>query len=113
MFEEKRSNLRRRQDFQVHIDLIKASNESIDSKIRYEGSMWDFSSNGIRLHGKHAIEKGACLDIQIRFENEETEFNLSGNVKWVTKTTEDEYIAGLELDKSRSQDIGKWCEKFD
>lgn len=110
MLEEKRGHRRRSLDSQIHIDLIKASNET---SVRYEGSMWDFSASGIRVHGKHPIAKGAKLELQIEFEFDKVKFKLSGLVKWVTKTTENEYIAGLELDEACSQDIEKWHERFE
>jgi len=113
MFEEKRGYRRRSLDSQVHIKLIKASNQSIGTNVRFEGSIWDFSVNGMRVHGKHPIEKDTTLHLQIEFEFDKAKFALSGIVKWVTKTTENEYIAGLELDEAHSQDLDQWRERFD
>jgi len=113
MFEEKRSRSRRSQDAQVHVDLVRGTTETTQTTIRFEGSMWDFSSDGIRLHGKHNLTKGASLELVIEFEADQTKFHLAGNVKWVTETTEHEFIAGVELDQSSSPDITKWQEKFE
>ncbi len=113
MYEEKRSHSRRSQNAQVHVDLVKASNESIQTAIRFEGSMWDFSSNGIRLHGKHLIIKDANVELLVEFESDHFKYSLMGDVKWVTETTEHEFIAGVELDQSNSPDINKWQEKFE
>ena len=109
MFEEKRSHTRCSQNAQVHVDLT----ETAQSTIRFEGSMWDFSSDGIRLHGKHSITKGSSLELVVEFEADQSKFNLAGNVKWVTETTEHEFIAGVELDQSNSPDINIWREKFE
>ena len=113
MFKEKRTHSRRSQNAQVHIDLVKASNESIKTAIRFEGSMWDFSASGIRLHGKHLIVKDASVELLVEFEVDHSTYSLIGDVKWVTETTEHEFIAGVELDQSHSPDINKWQEKFE
>ena len=112
MVEEKRSFPRQTQSEQVHVDILKASNETIDSNVRYEGRMKDISHNGIRLHGKHPLEKNATLDLLVEFEADHAKYNLSGCVKWVTETTEHEFVAGLELSESESTDINKWHQIF-
>lgn len=95
---------------QVHVDILYASNEEITEKIRYEGTIKDVSSNGIRLHGKHRLEKDATLDLSVELEKDHSVFNLSGMIKWVTSTTENEYIAGLKL--VNNADISRWQGHF-
>ncbi len=112
MVEEKRFFPRQFQSEIVHVDILKASNEKIETSIRYEGAMKDISPHGIRLHGKHKLEKDALLEIIVEFETDHSKFSLSGNVKWVTVTTENEYVAGLELNESGSLDLASWKEKF-
>jgi len=113
MVEEKRNFPRQPQNEQVHIDILKASNEKIDDKVRYEGRMKDISHNGIRLHGKHPLEKNAKLQMLVEFESDQAVFNISGCVKWVTETTENEFVAGLELSKTGGADIERWHNKFE
>jgi len=104
---EKRMSARRMQSGQVHVDVINATENT-----RYEGAMKDVSKNGIRLHGKHPIEKNTMLELLVEFEQDHSQYSLLGNVKWVTETTEHEYIAGLELLESKSKDISQWQENF-
>ncbi len=112
VIEEKRNFPRRMQNEQVHVDILKASNEQIDNSVRYEGLMKDISHNGIRLHGKHPLEKDAILDLLVEFEADHAKYNLTGCVKWVTETTEHEFVAGLEINDSDNTDITKWHQKF-
>ena len=112
MIEEKRNYPRRSPNGQVHIDILKASNEKIDTRIRYEGAMKDISPNGIRLHGKHPLEKDAVLELLVEFEADHAKYSLSGSVIWVTETTENEFVAGLELADGESRDIALWREIF-
>ena len=112
MVEEKRNYPRQTQNEHVHVDILKASNETIDTSVRYEGRMKDISHNGIRLHGKHPLEKNATLELMVEFEADHAKYNLSGCVKWVTQTTEHEFIAGLELNDNENTDINKWHQKF-
>jgi len=112
MVEEKRNHPRRSQNGQVHVDILTASNESIEEVIRYEGAMKDISPNGIRLHGKHPLEKNAVLELMVEFEADHSKYNLSGSVKWVTETTENEFVAGLELTENDSKDINSWRSNF-
>lgn len=111
MVEEKRSFPRYSQNGRVHVDILNADYQSANSKIRYEGTMKDISNHGIRLHGKHRLEKDSVLELLVEFEADRSRFNLSGVIRWVTQTTENEFIAGLELDK-QSADAGKWQDKF-
>ncbi|PCI69041.1 MAG: hypothetical protein COA86_06245 [Kangiella sp.] len=97
---------------QVHVDILKASNEKVDDKIRYEGVLKDVSSNGIRLHGKHRLEKDAQLDLLVEFESNHSQYQLTANVMWVTETTENEFIAGLELDGDKTTDLESWQKRF-
>jgi len=112
MVEEKRNHPRKTQNEQVHVDILKASNETIDTSVRYEGLMKDISHNGIRLHGKHPLKKNATLELMVEFEADHAKYNLSGSVKWVTETTEHEFVAGLELTDKDNTDIDKWHIKF-
>ncbi len=112
MVEEKRNFPRQLQNEQVHVDILKASNEQIDTSIRYEGRMKDISHNGIRLHGKHPLKKDSTLELLVEFEEDHSKYNLSGCVKWVTQTTENEFVAGLELSDTDNTDILKWHQKF-
>ena len=106
---EKRSSVRHLQNGQIHVDVVKSNQVK---STRYEGAMKDVSKNGIRLHGKHPIEKDTMLKLLIEFEQDHSQYSLSGNVKWVTETTEHEFIAGLELLESSSKDISQWREQF-
>jgi len=111
MIEEKRNFPRYSQNGRVHIDILNATHQSTNSKIRYEGTMKDISNNGIRLHGKYRLEKNSVLELLVEFEADHSQFNLSGVIRWVTQTTENEFIAGLELDK-QSADASQWQDKF-
>ena len=106
---EKRSSARRSQSGQIHVDVVGANGSE---RTRYEGAMKDISKTGVRLHGKHPIEKNAMLELLIEFEQDHSQYNLSGSVKWVTETTESEFIAGLELQESISKDISLWRKQF-
>lgn len=112
MVEEKRHYPRQIQSEQVHVDILEASNEKMDTSVRYEGRMKDISHNGIRLHGKHPLEKNATLELVVEFEADHAKYILSGCVKWVTETTEHEFVAGLELTDKDNTDIHKWHQKF-
>jgi len=112
MMEEKRSSVRRSENGAVHVDVLAVSDQASNSIIRYEGSMRDISLNGIRLHGKHALEKGSILELLVELESNDSKYNLSGNVKWVTETTENEFVAGLELVEGKSSDISAWQAIF-
>jgi Tfp pilus assembly protein PilZ len=105
---EKRKSNRRSCKGQVHVDATESGKHSY----RYEGAMRDISINGVRLHGKHPIEIGAKLKLLIELEQNNSQYSLSGSVKWVTETTEHEFIAGLELQESNSKDILQWREQF-
>lgn len=109
MNNEKRRSIRRSQSGQVHVDVSEAG---VRDSHRYEGAMKDISKNGIRLHGKHPIEKDTMLKLVIEFEQDHSQYSLAGSVKWVTETTEHEFIAGLELQESNSKDISEWREQF-
>jgi len=106
--EEKRSSVRRLEKGTVHVDVMATP----DSVIRYEGSMRDISLNGIRLHGKHPIEKNTTIDMLVEIESTDSKYNLSGNVKWVTETTENEFVAGLELIEGKDADMVAWKTIF-
>ena len=112
MVEEKRNHPRQAQNEEIHVNILKASNEKVDSTIRYVGRMKDISHNGIRLHGKHPLEKNAIIELMVEFEADHAKYNLSGCVKWVTETTEHEFVAGLELNDNENTDINKWHQKF-
>jgi len=108
MMEEKRSSARRSENGAVHVDVLAESN----SVIRYEGSMRDISLNGIRLHGRHPIEKNSKIDMLVEVESNDSKYNLSGSVKWVTETTENEFVAGLELIEEKGSDMVAWKAIF-
>ena len=110
MFQEKRSSVRQNKNAAVHVDVISNTNHS-DEPVRYEGSTKDISQQGIRLHGKHPIEKGQLVELMVELEADHSQFRLKGDVKWVTETTESEYIAGLKLLDS-SSDFAKWQAVF-
>ena len=112
MTDEKRVYPRQSQNGQVHVDVIRAEDGENDGAIRYEGAMRDVSQNGIRLHGKHPIEKGANLSLVVEFESNNKHYSLAGSVRWVTETTEHEFIAGLELTDAESKDIESWRNIF-
>ncbi|MGB0495589.1 MAG: PilZ domain-containing protein [Kangiellaceae bacterium] len=109
---EKRSHARQLTNEQIHVDILRASNEKIDDKIRYEGAMKDISSNGIRLHGKHPLEKSSQLELLVEFESNHSQYQITAKVMWVTETTEKEYIAGLELDVDKTTDLESWQKRF-
>ena len=109
---EKRNHSRQSNSEQVHVDILKASNEDIEGKVRYEGVLRDISSNGIRLHGMHPLEKSAQLELLVEFETNHSQYHLTANVMWVTETTEHEYIAGLELDADKTIDLDSWQKRF-
>lgn len=112
MVTEKRAFPRLAQHGQVHVDLLKESNKKNDASIRYEGAMRDISPNGIRLHGKHPLEIGSELELLVELEDNHTQYNVSGRVKWVTETTEHEFVAGIELMQNNSQDFIDWHNSF-
>lgn len=109
---EKRSHPREVTNEQVHVDIVNASNENIDDSIRYEGALRDVSRDGIRLHGKHRLEKSTQLDLLVEFESNHSKYRITANVMWVTETTENEFIAGLELDAEKTTDLQSWQKRF-
>jgi len=111
MVEEKRSYPRYSQKGPIHVDIIHISNEQLDSNIRFEGAMRDISQSGIRLHGKHPLSQGAHLELLVEVESNQTKYKLQGSVKWVSETTEREYVAGLKIDAS-SSDFSAWQNSF-
>jgi hypothetical protein len=112
MTEEKRIYPRQSKNGQVHVDVLNTESGAQAESVRYEGAMRDVSQNGIRLHGKHPIEKGANLSLVVEFESNHQHYTLSGSVRWVTETTEHEFVAGLELSDSVSTDIESWRRIF-
>lgn len=112
MVVEKRNSPRQTHQGQVHVDILKASNENIKASVRYEGAMKDISLNGIRLHGMHPLQKHAIVEMLVEFEDNHKQYNLSASVVWVTKTTEHEYIAGLSLTQDSSKDFNLWKKLF-
>ena len=112
MFQEKRTTVRTEKNAAVHVDVISTSGDTLGQKIRYEGSTRDISQQGIRLHGKHSIKKGSILDMFVELEADHSHYRLKGDVKWVTETTEHEYVAGLQLIEGESTDFSEWKEHF-
>lgn len=111
MTEEKRAFQRLSKNGLVHVDVTQISNEELDSLVRFEGVMKDISELGIRLHGKHPLSKGAKLDLRVQIDSNDSKYNLQGAVKWVSETTEHEFVAGLEIDFN-SQDFKAWQKSF-
>ena len=111
MTEEKRSYPRRAQEGPVHVDITQISNQQLDELVRFEGAMRDISQSGIRLHGKHPLAQGARLDLLVEIESLKTKYKLHGSVRWVSETTEHEFVAGLEID-SGSVDFTNWQQCF-
>jgi len=111
MVEEKRNFPRHLQNDRVHVDILHASDQQIDTSVHYQGEMKDISHSGIRLHGKHPLTKDAILELLVEFETDHTKYHLFGCVKWVTVTTENEFIAGLELN-DKGTDVGRWRKQF-
>ena len=108
MMKEKRSSARRMENGAIHVDVLSTP----DSTIRYEGSMRDISLNGIRLHGKHPIQQNSIIDMRVELELTNSKYSLSGSVKWVTETTENEFVAGLELLEGKNADLAAWKAIF-
>jgi Tfp pilus assembly protein PilZ len=112
MVEEKRGYPRQTQQGPIHVDILEISDQNLKSSVRFEGAMKDISQSGIRLHGKHPISMGAILDLVVEVEASHQKYALKGNVKWVSETTEHEYVAGLEIDTD-SRDFLNWTKSFD
>ena len=112
MVEEKRGYPRQSQQGPIHVDILDMSDQNLKSTVRFEGAMKDISKSGIRLHGKHPISMGSTLDLVVEVESSRVKYSLKGNVKWVSETTEHEYVAGLAID-AESQDFSNWKKSFD
>lgn len=111
MLEEKRGYPRQSLQGPIHVDILEMSDQDLQSSVRFEGAMKDISQSGIRLHGKHPLSKNSILELEVEVESSRVKYSLKGNVKWVSETTENEYVAGLEIDSS-SQDFTNWQNSF-
>jgi Tfp pilus assembly protein PilZ len=111
MVEEKREHPRQSQQGPIHVDILEMSDQKLQSSVRFEGAMKDISQSGIRLHGKHPISRGSTLELMVEVESSRVKYSLKGNVKWVSETTEHEYVAGLEIDAD-SRDFANWKNSF-
>lgn len=78
----------------------------------FDCSSRDFSLRGVRLHGDHAIDLGSRVDLTVHMKSDGKDYQLSGKVKWVTVTTENEHLAGVELLENESADMEKWRALF-
>ncbi len=111
MVEEKRGYPRQSQQGPIHVEILEISDQQLESSVKFEGAMKDVSQSGIRLHGKHPISMGATLDLVVEIESSQSKYTLKGDVKWVSETTEHEFVAGLEI-AADSQDFSNWRKNF-
>ncbi len=111
MATEKRGYPRQSEQGPIHVDVLEISDQSLAESVRFEGAMKDLSRSGIRLHGKHPISQGSTLQLLVEVESKQSKFHLKGNVKWVSETTEHEFVAGLEITED-SQDLNDWQQSF-
>ena len=110
MTDERRKSIRISQREIVQVELV-IENTNIPP-LFFECSSRDFSKQGIRLHGHHPLERDIDVNLMVHMESENRNFNLSGTIKWVTETTEKEYLAGLYLSDSNDTDIDEWHMLF-
>lgn len=110
MNEERRQHTRLPRQEHVKVDVV---TEGVPTSAEvFDCSSRDFSLRGVRLHGDHPIDLGSQVDMIVHMKSEKTDYRLTGKVKWVTVTTENEHLAGVELSIDTSKDIQQWQSLF-
>lgn len=110
MTEERRQHTRLPRQEHVKVDVI---TDGVPTSAEvFDCSSRDFSLRGVRLHGDHPIDLGSHVDMTVHMKATETDYRLTGKVKWVTVTTENEHLAGVELSEESSKDIADWQGLF-
>jgi len=112
MQQEKRSHARQKPEANVIFTIDNALDGNQHADIKLEGKSKDISATGLRIHGKHAIEKGQYIKLWVDIPQTSHKYHLVATVKWVTQTTEAEFIAGLEIDEEKSEDHLEWLAQF-
>ena len=72
----------------------------------------DLSNTGLRLYGDAPLEVGMTLGLLVELKDKPRKYTLNGVVQWVTGTTQNEYIAGIQLIESPVSDYEVWQEFF-
>ncbi|TQV86855.1 PilZ domain-containing protein [Aliikangiella coralliicola] len=106
MTDERRRAIRISRQETVKVELV--IEDSNIPPLVFECNSRDFSRQGIRLHGRQPLEKDIDVNLMVHLQEEQKDLNLVGTIKWVTETTEKEYLAGLQLSESSDTDIGEW-----
>ncbi|MDQ7050775.1 MAG: PilZ domain-containing protein [Enterobacterales bacterium] len=112
MQHEKRSHARQNPETSIIFTIDNTVDGIQQAEIRLEGKSKDISATGLRIHGKHAVEKGQQIKLWVEIAQASHKFQLVATVKWVTQTTEDEFVAGLEIDEDKSEDHLEWLAQF-
>jgi len=112
MQREKRSHARQNPEASIIFTIDNTSESGQQAEIKLEGKSKDISATGLRIHGKHAVEKGQQVKLWVEIDQSSHKYHLVATVKWVTQTTEDEFVAGLEIDEDKSEDHLEWLAQF-
>ncbi len=112
MQHEKRNHARKNPEASVIFTIDSESESGQASEIRLEGQSKDISATGLRIHGKHRVEIGQQIKLWVEIKQDFHKYHLVAMVKWVTETTEGEFIAGLEIDEEKSEDHLDWLTQF-
>ena len=111
MTSERRQHTRLPRQEHVKVDVV---TDGVPTSAEvFDCSSRDFSLRGIRLHGDHPIDLGSHVDMTVHMKATKTDYHLTGKVKWVTVTTENEHLAGVELVDTSSEDMTKWQSLFE
>tara|TARA_B100000809_G_scaffold241054_1_gene263915 strand:+ start:716 stop:1087 length:372 start_codon:yes stop_codon:yes gene_type:complete len=72
-------------------------------------SLSDLSVNGTRLSVGSLIPKGSPVKVTIIFKNPACHFDLLGEVRWVSKSSEpNRWLTGIQFKKTPEGDLGAW-----
>ncbi len=109
MVAEKRLNLRTESDETVRVKVI--TDKPLEHK-DFRCRISDLSATGLRLFGEVPLQQGMTLGLLVEVKGQPRRYTLNGKVQWITSTTENEFIAGIELMESPVSDYKVWRELF-
>ena len=110
MIEERRKHIRESRQEKVIVNVITCEKES--KEISFECLSKDFSAKGVRLHGHQGLDLNTKVNMIVHLLSHKRDYSLAGQVKWVTETTENEQLAGVELLDMEGFDLAHWQELF-
>jgi len=109
MVDEKRLSSRKESDETVRVKVI--TDKPLEHK-DFQCRISDLSDSGLRLFGEVPLQQGMTLGLLVEVKGQPRRYTLNGKVQWITSTTENEYIAGIELIESPVSDYNVWKELF-